>query len=477
MKTVPLFGSGLAGKSLVVTAERRVNCYFENRPDKDRSPIVCYGTPGMQLAFAVGNVAEPIRGMQGDANYLYSVIGRAFFKNDSLGAQIFTSASVLNSVAGNVSLAVNPTQVLIVDGVNGYIFAAGALTPIATASFPNGAKTATFCSGYFICEVPGSQQFQVSAFYDGTTWPALGFASASQYSDLLLACDSLIGNLILFCGTHTEFWQIVGGVPQPFQPILSATTEWGLAAIFSRAHVDNSLIFLGQSPQGGVSVCQIQGYQTTPISDPDLDSIMGTFATVADAVAMSYRADKHAFYQITFPSVGRSFLFDCLTRLWSEVQTGVPVNTYAQRHVGNFSALVGTKLFISDYQNNNLYTPNPTQYTDNGQIIVRQIVTRHEQKDFNVYSVDELFFDMETGVGLSVGQGSDPTVLISCSKDDGRTWLTPRPFKLGKQGAYKTRVVTRRWGQARRFTWQLYMTDPVKFVVTSGAESQRERQQ
>lgn len=467
MRVNAVFGSGIAsGKSYVVTRQRRVNCYYENREDSDKSKVAIYGTPGLKLLFTIGTA--PMRGILGSLTVLYAVAGSTFYSLNSNGAVLFSSA--VGSSSGLVSFTQNPSQVMLVDGVKGYIYAANVLTPIAAAGFPNGARTVTCASGYFVVENPGTQQFFVSNLFDGTTWNPLAFNSASQYPDTLLAVDSLIGNLLLFSSTHLEFHQNVGATPQPFQPILSATTEYGIAAVFSRAHVDSSVIFLAQSPQGGMSVCQIKGYQVSVISTPDLDYIFSTFATVSDAVGLAYRTDKHPFYQLTFPTANRSFLYDCLTGIWSETQTGI-TQLYAQRHIGHLSGLLGTTAVISDYSNGNIYVPDSSTYTDNGATIPRQVVTKHQLQDFNVFTIDEAYVDMETGVGLVSGQGSSPQVQLAVSKDNGRTFGTPRMTTLGAQSQFTTRAIWRRWGSARVFVFKLDVTDPVKFAVTSVASS------
>lgn len=475
MKVHPVFGGSIAGKSLVVTAQRRLNCYYENRPDKDKSPIAVYGTPGMRLQFALGAQVSPLRGAIGTKTNLYSAIGNAFLVSSPQGV-ISTNLPNLNTRAGLVSFAINPTQVLVVDGTNGYIFASGALTQIAAAGFPNGAQTATMLDLYFIVEIPGTQQFAVSGFSDGTTWSALSYASAASYQDVTMAVDSYQSTLLVFCSLHIEFWQNVGATPQPFAPIKSATREWGLAAVFSRAHAADTVLFLAASPQGGYSVCQITGFDVKPVSTPDLDYIFSTFATVSDATALTYRADQHTFYQLTFPTANRSFIYDCTTGMWGETQSGTTPG-YAKRHLGNLSVNVAGIQLISDFANNNLYVPDPATYQDNGQTLPRLIVTKHHTRDFNVFSVDELYLDMETGVGLVAGQGSNPQLQVTCSKNDGRTPGTPRLTPLGALGNYGRMPPLRRWGSARTFTWSLYMTDPVKFAMTAAAFTERMREQ
>jgi len=471
MRVTPLFGAGVAGKSLPLTSQRRLNVYLENRPDGDKTKVAFIGTPGLVLK---STLAAPARGLLGVTNNFYAVAGNNLYSWNGI-AWVAYSANLSTNV-GNVTFAASPNQIMIVDGDNGYILKDGTLINLSFTGFPNGAKTCTFVGGYFVVEQPGTQQFYVSNSYDGTTWNALAFASASQYPDTLVAVDSLNGNLLLFSQLHTEFWQNVGSTPEPFAPILPATTELGLAAIWSRAHVGNNICFLAQNPQGSVQIAMASGYQITIISNPDIDYIMSTFSMVSDAVAMSYQVDNHSMYQITFPTANRTFLFDLTTGVWSEMQTGISTG-YAQRHIGNFAAQYAGQTMVSDYCNGNIYCFSPAAYTDNGATILRQLITKHVSQSFNGFCIDELYFDMETGVGLESGQGSNPTIMISCSKDNGRTYSTDRYMNLGTTGTYLDRVITRQWGSARDFVFKIQMTDPVKFVLNDGAITMREKPQ
>ena len=164
------------------------------------------------------------------------------------------------------------------------------------------------------------------------------------------------------------------------------------------------------------------------------------------------------------------------TGIWSEMQTGLTQN-YATRHLANYCAQVGGVTYVSDYQNGNIYWFDENTFTDNGTPILRQLTTRHASTNFNVFAIDELYFDMDTGVGLQSGQGSDPQIMIACSKDNGRTYSTDRYMSLGPVGSYLTRVITRQWGSARDFVFRIQMTDPVKFILNEGAVTMREKPQ
>lgn len=467
MKIVQIFGDGIAGQSSFVTAQRRLNCYMEARNDGDKAQVFVLGTPGLSLQFTLS--AGVPRGLFGAQGNLFTVILGSFYQVSSTGAVLYSAT--VNSFMGNVSFDASATQLLVVDGVNGYSYSAYALTQIVSAGFPNGAKTVTFVGSFFVCEQPGSQKFWVSDAFDGATWNALAFASASQYPGLLLAVDSLGGHLVLFSEDHLEFWQNVGATPQPFAPILSATAEYGIAAIFSRAHSGGSMFFVSINREGAYQICQIQGYNVAPISTPDLDFILAGFSTVADATALSFSINGHPIYQVTFPIGGRTFFYDVLTGLWSERQSGVD-----GRYRGMFATLFGGRVYMSDYANGNVYQQLGTTFTDNGDIIVREIITRHAQSDGNVFTIDELFLDMETGVG-NTGQGLNPTVMLNMSKDNGRTYGTERWFSSGAIGVYLARVIARQWGSARNFVLKIRMTDPVRFVIAYGALVVRQKNQ
>jgi hypothetical protein len=178
-------------------------------------------------------------------------------------------------------------------------------------------------------------------------------------------------------------------------------------------------------------------------------------------------------YQLSFPTADRSFLYDTASGLWSETQSGTTQN-YSKRHLAQFSAYTNGITVVSEVNSGKIHRFDSSVYTDNGQTIVRELVTRHGSYDFNRFSVDEIYLDMETGVGLNSGQGVTPYVTIECSKDNGRTYSTPRNLQVGPLGNYKQRVIARRFGSSRDFVFRIRMTDPVQFTITEGAVSIRE---
>jgi hypothetical protein len=482
LKRLPIFGEGIFSRSAVVTRQRRLNCYLEIRKDEDKSSIVCYGTPGLQLAFNASSMNYPARGMVGNDSALFEVSGSQILNLSPTGGIL--NSGTIGTSSGLVGMALNPTQLIVVDGSTGYVYNPKTGVITAPTGFPNGARTVAYCNGFFICELPGTNQFFVSALNDGTSWPGLSFAAAVQAIDGIAAIDTVGGLLIIFTYGHLEFWQNVGSNPEPFQYITNSATMYGIEAIYSRVHVGDSLLFLChtgggsfQNSSGSFQIARIRGYTVEIVSTSDIDNILQTMArtsTITDCTAFSFQVDEHAFAQFNFPTANRSLLFDSKTNLWSEVQSGI-TPLYAARHLGNLAAQGFKQTFIADYSNGNVYQFNPQVYTDNGNTILREVVTKTNVQDFNTFRVGAFLLDMETGVGLSsYGPGYNPKVSIECARDN-RDFGAPRLFDLGKQGAYWTRIISRRWGRGKQMTFRVRMTSPVNFVITAAAAMTRQK--
>lgn len=475
MTPLPLFGSGIASYSAIVTAQRRLNCYYDLRPDGDKNSLILRGTPGTLLWKTLAT--NVVRGWKVVNDILYVVAGAVLYRINIAGIVSFLG-NVTPGIS-NIGIDDNGVQLIIVDGTAGftYTFGTGAFAKITDSNFPNGATTVAFLNGRFQVNMAGSRQYYVSQSYDGTAWTPVIFATKENNSDPLLAVQILNGTLILWGSQSIEFWQDIGGSSIPYQRINGATQTWGLAAVWSRAKVNNTILFLGQSELGGgAQVFMLNGYTPVRISTSDIENIINGFIEtgvgISDAVALVYMVDGHPMYQLTFPAGNRSFLYDNLAHQWSEVQTGLELTG---RHFSNLSVVFGGLNYVSDYANGNIYELSSQMFTDNGSFIKRQFISRHIRNNGTPFSIDDVYLDMETGVGLQAGQGSEPKIMLQVSKDGGRTFGQERWKKLGRVGQYYSpRVIWNRMGQAVDFVFQLTMTDPVQFIITQANASSKD---
>lgn len=455
LNPIPLFGIGVAGKSVNVNAQERTNLYCELQTDQEKNALVIYSTPGLRAVSNYG--ANPCRGAHSMGDYKYFVFSNKLWREANDGTT--TELGTLLTYGQRVSMADNGTQLMIVDGTYGYIWNTSTLAfvQITDAQFP-ASTTVTFMNGYFIVSKTDSAEFYISALYDGTSWDALDFASAESNPDKLVRVIANNGQLHLFGDVSTEFWADSGATDFPFARVGAAAIEWGLAARWSLAKFDNSLMFLRKNRLGEVQVCSLQGYQAAPVSTPELDYQLSRYTTVSDATAFSYMKAGHPFYQINFPTAGESWLYDGRSNAWSRLESE------GGRHRAELQVQHLNKSYVTDYEEGLVYVLDEDVYTDNGSAIVRQLITRH-QSTGNTSKITQLWLEMEGGVGLVSGQGSDPQVMLQVSRDGGHTWGSEQWRSFGAIGQYKARAVWNSLGCARDWVFKFRITDPVKVVM------------
>ena len=336
---------------------------------------------------------------------------------------------------------------------------------ITAAGFPGG-NTVTFLDGYFIVNAPNTRQFYLSQLYDGFTWNALSFASKEAYTDTLEAVAVDNSCLVLLGFISQEYWQDIGAFPFPLLRIPGSPTDMGVAARWSVARCNGELVYLGRARRGGLSVVTIRNYRPVTVSTPDLDFLFNEYVNPGDAIAFSYRQNGHEFYQISFQQQGVTWLYDATSEVWSTLLSGATT-----RHYANFGCQFDFHVIVSDYRNGNLYILDPASYTDNGDLIARELITPHffVNTSFNKLHIYRLRLDMEQGGGLNDGQGQNPQVMLQVSRDGGYTWGDEMWATCGAQGNFLSRAEWRRLGVSRNYVFKFRITDPIKTVLIGAA--------
>ena len=456
LKPIPLFGIGTQGRSAALSVQSRTNLYIEFPQDSENGTMALYPTVGLELFTNFGET--PIRGchVYKDKCFIVHRNRVHVLQNDSLHS---TYATTLGTNDGRVSIADNGIQICIVDGEKTYI-----IDPIAeTIDIVDMAAThVIFLDSFFVaCLAGDTGQFQVSNSYNGLVWDALDYATAEGSPDALVSIISDGGTLQLFGETTLEPWGNTGALDFPFFRIGSNTIEWGLAAEWSLVKYLDSLMFLRKNRLGQVQVCQQAGGQSVAVSTPEIDYEISTYTVVSDATAYGYMLFGHPFYQINFPSENKSWLYDGATKAWTKLEYGVN----GDRHRGEMLFTLVNNQYVTDYENGKVYRISSEVYTDDGETIVREVVSRH-QSTGELKGLSQLWLEVEPGVALQTGQGSDPQIMLRISRDGGNEWGAENWRSIGKVGKYKHRAVWNRLGRARDWVFKFRFTDPVKLVIT-----------
>jgi hypothetical protein len=455
MNPINLFGLGIQSKSSDVTAQQRINMYLEFIRDADGTNVVAYGTPGLVLFASLGTGI--IRGMHAFGAYIYIVQEGYLFQVDSLGNSV--NKGTLDTVAGKVSMADNGTQIMIATGASGYIYntVTNAFGIISDGDYPGG-DTVTFIDGYFIVNKPSTGQFWISGSYDGTSWDALEFATAESNPDNLIRVFADHSQLILLGDISTEFWSNTGALDFPYSRITSI--EWGLAARWSVAKFDNSIIYLAKNRMGEVQVVRLQGYTPTIVSTPDIGYLINKYTTTSDASGFAYMHDEHPMYQINFPTAGESWLYDGRSDCWSKLKA-----YNLSRHRSEIGVTFNGKAITADYSTGLMYRLDGDTYDDNGSPLISELIGKHVMNGLELFTISELQVDLQTGSGIASGQGSNPQIMLQVSRDGGNNYGPEKWRAMGPMGKYLVRARWLRLGEGRDFVFKLKIADPVKRAI------------
>jgi hypothetical protein len=460
MKTYPLFSVGQQGRSPNFTAQSRINMLLQVQPDGDKQKLVMFARPGKTLFTSVPG-GSPCRGLIVYNDLLYTVV-RGILKEINNSGTITDrgTAGTIVTTSGRVDFATDGTVIVLVDGTKGYTYtiASNTLAEITDADFPDGARTVTWLSGYFVVEFG-------SAFYwsiDGTTWDPLDTQAAESEPDQVVRVFADHGQLCAFGTSTTEFYEVVASEPT-FSRIAGATIEFGLAARWSLTKFNDSLACLMKNRMGQVQVMQLKGYTPTPISNPALDYIINNYSTVSDATAFSYMEGGHPILQVNFPTEGKSWFYDASTNVWSAAEYG----TEGARDRGEIAANLVNRRLVSDFENGNIYELDSDVYADNGMAFACEVVGRHVSDDMNRIIVDQLVLDVEVGIGNAAV--TEPQVMLQISKDNGHTWGAELWKSLGKTGETKKRVQWQRLGIGRDFLFKFRLADAAKKMLVGAS--------
>jgi len=252
--------------------------------------------------------------------------------------------------------------------------------------------------------------------------------------------------------------------------INAAPTEAGLAARWSLSKIKGSVVGLFRDRSGTLSVNVLQGYNLEPISTSDIDYIFNNYTLVDNAVGFAYVLNGFSFYQITFPNEIATWLYSFDSKSWCQLKS------YGyDRHIGNLAVAFRNKLIFSSFNSNALYRIDTDIYTDNGILIEREITGAHSfSPSQNYLSISRLRLDLEGGVGLTSGQGDNPEIMLSISRDRGHTWGNELRTTIGRLGNYMHRAEWRRLGIARDWVFKIRITDSVKCVIIGAVIEARE---
>lgn len=467
MPPIPFATQSYKHDSLPISAQRLVNMYAEAQPQGAKSQVTVHGSPGIST-FATAGVG-PIRGFKLFGGVLYTVSGGWLYSISNDPTPVATQLGGEVTGTGIVSMDDNGEEIIIVNGENGYLYNTSAgFTPITDADF-NSASTVAYHSGYFLLDWIGTNKVFQSDLLDGSSYNALAFVSKEAKSDFIKAVLNSKEVLHFLGTTSSELWGFSGAANVPFQRI--ATIDRGVIAPHATAQEDQGLFLIGDDRMA----YRVAGAQLSRISTHAIEQVWRSYTETDDAFGFAFNWRGHKFIAFTFPSqeIGlgdtATWVHDLATGLWHEKLSYDMSGNPLGRWRANCAIEAYGKVLIGDAFSGKIGYLDPTVTTEfDDPMYARAVSPPYHAGDKSLFT-SRLTIDLESGVGISSGQGSDPQIMLDISDDGGRTFTEHMPWaSMGALGQYKTRVKWDRLGRTEpggTRVFGLTISDPVKRTI------------
>lgn len=444
----------------LLSSERLINFYAELVPIQDAFKVAIYGTPGFIPWLSLGNF-QPVYGIEKMGENIFVVCGLDVLMIDV--NKNITSIGTMSASPGRVMMTNNGTQVTILcdSGVAFYCTTtASSLTQITDGDYDLSSSVTTM-DGFTIFTNQASTRYQISALNDTSSYAALDFDNVLANSDNLVAAITNNLEVWFFKETITEVYYNSGNATFPFQRKNGVFIQKGCAAKYSISIIDNSFYFLGNDR----IIYQTNGYQLQQISTFPISKEIESYEVVSDAFSFIYTQAGHKFYCITFPTANKTWVYDISTTLWHERQSLNPASFKPEEWRPNSFVFFNGLNLVGDPMNGTIYQLDLDTYDEDGTPLISTAVSTTQFDNYKRDAVGTLVLMMDTGVGTSTGQGSEPQIMMKTSIDGGKTWSNELWQPMGEIGAYQTEIFWNRVAYGRTLILELSISDPVKRAI------------
>lgn len=439
-------------RSAPASCSRVVNCFAEVLPPGAKSPVILVRAPGVTEFLSIGN--GPIRGLHSAFGDLFVVTGNEIYRLTASGAQ-----TPLGTIPGTgpVSMAHNIDHVVIVAEPNAYYTdgtTVDGATQITDPDFTaRGAKYVKFIDNYLLFMEPNSGRFFGADLGSTTDFNALSFATAEASPDDLVGMEVDHRQVVLLGEETGEIWENTGADGFPFERSINGFFEVGCVNGNTIAKLDNSVFWVAPD----YTVRRLEGITPRRVSQAAVEQFLST-ADLSTGRAYSYNQDGHFFYVMSF-STG-CWVYDVTTDKWHE-RNSYP-NPY---YFWQTQATAHGRQYVGDAYSEVVGYFDPLVFDEVGSVQRMEWTYQPVYAEMRRAFHQRLEIVMETGVGTTTGQGSDPEIMMEYSDDGGITWKSLPNKKLGPIGARRYRPFWAGLGSASLRVYRGAITDPVRAVI------------
>lgn len=462
---IPIIGGHRQSSSLQVNNQETLNFVTAIKGAGAKNQAVLEPTPGLVSIGTAGDGAcrsPQLVNWKGD---LYGCFGTKIVKISTPGPS-FTDVGTIDSGTSRVRIARGRDYIMIVDGTKGWSYDGTTFAEITDADFPSqftptaGKPThVVYLDGFFITNDSLTDDFFISAVEDPTSWNALDFEAAAVAPDNALALAASESILYIIGDETAQLYYNSGDPDFPYDIILNATQEVGIAAAQTIAESDQGVFYLATTPEGGRFVYRIRGQQGEKISDDEIDDELAG-ADISSAYGYIYNQAGKSFYIIQLATTTFTLVYNINAGVWEKRGLANGDAWRASGHgILDGDNIVGSRLASTVYQ------LDLSVFTDDAAAVIRRRVTQVFHHNNQMMDWLELVVDIQAGVGNPTAPGDDPQMRLRYSDDGGVNWSNQLLAPMGKSQETTTRVVFRRLGISRNRIFEFEVSDQVNTTI------------
>lgn len=457
MQYIPLGANAYSADTYGLPAVVLENWYAEEAGDRVDRPYRLIPAPGLS-SFTTG-LNGAVRGLfQADgllSGDIIAAAGLRVYRINSSGTE--TEVGTITGTDG-VSFAGSQLDVVMTAGGTAYTVGASSITSITVGAASGDIVDCAEINQRHLFLEDGTGRFWWSDPSDPTTVQATSFATAETEPDNLLAMHVYGDTVFLFGTASTEGWSSTGSTETPFVRRPGFSVNKGIIGRDAVASADFGLFLVADD---GI-VYRLDGMQPRRISTHSIERLIEDVATASrpNVRVSAHQWGGHTFMGLHLPGVG-DYFFDVATQVWHRRrELNVPrylVHDFVERD---------GKVYAGDVTAGSLYRLDRDVYTHNSNA-VRRVATALVPVEDGRPVIANVTVELQGGVGLNAGQGSDPKVMLRFSRD-GRTWSSEIMRGFGKLGEFASRAI---FGLLGRFhppamLLEIAVSDPVAATVT-----------
>ena len=460
--TVPvnITGPSYQSRSKPLSSQQTVNWYQQfNEGGKESYVLMPF--PGLETK---GNAAGKDRGLHRMAEILYQVKGTSLYEIDKLGNHTLRGTIPGTKRCIIADDGINMFIVVPNEKVWQYTTDTNAVSEVTNVNITK-ALSVDFFNNQFIYTFADFST--VSDVGNGAEATGLNRIGEETLPDAMVR-DFVFDEVIYRCGVRSIVgWYNSGVGSPPIDKLQGRIFNVGLSAPYSIAKTDEAFYWLGDDN----AIYRAQAGTKERISSDAISNAISKFSVIDDAIGFTYTFEGQNFYTITFPSENQTFtVSESLGENgWFELSSGLQGGKWQ----GSSIISAYSKNYVADSDNGNVYLLDLDTYENNGESIKRTRVTSNIDARLvggalgDAVTMSSVIISMETGVGLIVGQGDNPRIIVEASYDGGRTWAAGAWPKVGRLGEFVLKV---KWDNMKTFydcMLRISSTDPVNYSVYS----------